>query len=349
MASPPPRRIRIEPFGEPLEIHAGESVLAAILRQGRFVRYGCKHGGCSTCRAQMVSGDCELSSRTSFSLSDADRASGVVLLCSTYVTSGEAVFDVSRTMELSEEEYRSTGRVVEYIAEVAAIESLTQDIRRVRLRLVDPPTLRFTAGQYVEVAVPGTDSEWRSYSMSSDPADRGALEIIVKLIPGGRFSSVLDGRLRCGDRLRLRGPMGQFAVRLSHRPMVMVAGGSGIGPIRAMLYELVRTGNVRPVHLFYGARRSSGLVLLDELRALEYDHSWFRLTPTLSEPEPDVAWNGKIGLVTDVLSRELLQARGIEGYLCGSPGMIDAAIRVLIAAGCKDKHIYFDRFVPSGP
>jgi len=209
--------------------------------------------------------------------------------------------------------------------------------------------MRFTAGQYVEIAVPGTDSEWRSYSMSSDPADRGALEIIVKRIPGGRFSSALDGRLRCGDRLRLRGPMGQFAVRLSHRPMVMVAGGSGIGPIRAMLWELVRTGNVRPVHLFYGARRRSDLFLLEELRAVEHDHRWFQLTPTLSEPAPGVAWDGEVGLVTDVLARELPHARGTEAYLCGSPGMIDAAIRVLIAAGCKDKQIYFDRFVPSGP
>jgi NAD(P)H-flavin reductase/ferredoxin len=349
MAGPTPSRIRIEPFGESLDIRDGESVLAAILRQGRFVRHGCKHGGCGTCRAQLVSGDCELSSRTSFSLSDADRADGVVLLCSTYVTAGEAVFDVSRTTDLSEDEFRSAAHIVEYVAEVAVIESPTPDIRRVRLQLVDPPTMRFTAGQYVEVAVPGTDSEWRSYSMSSDPADRGALELIVKLIPGGRFSSVLDGRLRLGDRLRLRGPMGQFAVRLSHRPMVMVAGGSGIGPIRAMLYELVRADNVRPVHLFYGARRQGDLFVLDELRALEHDHPWFRLTPTLSEPVRDVAWNGEVGLVADVLARELVQARGTEGYLCGSPAMIDAAIRVLVAAGCKEKHIYFDRFVPSGP
>jgi len=349
MASPGPRRVRIEPFGESLDIHDGESVLAAILRQGRFVRHGCKHGGCGTCRAQLVRGDCELSSRTSFSLSDADRAGGVVLLCSTYVTGGDAVFDVSRTMELDEAEFRSARHVAEYVAEVAAIEAPAPELRRIRLRLIDPPAMRFTAGQYVEVAVPGAEGEWRSYSMSSDPADRGTVELVVQRIPGGRFSSALDGRLRTGDRLRLRGPMGQFAVRLSHRPMVMVAGGSGIGPIRAMLCELARTGNARPVHLFYGARRRSDLFLLEELRALERDHRWFRLTPALSEPAPGEVWDGEVGLVTEVLSRALRNARGTEAYLCGSPGMIDAAIRVLIAAGCKEKHVHFDRFVPSGP
>jgi NAD(P)H-flavin reductase/ferredoxin len=341
-------RVRIEPFGEVLEIRGGESVLAAILRQGRFVRYGCKHGGCGTCRAQLVDGDCELSDRTSFSLSDADRENGVVLLCSTYVTGGEAVFDVSRTMDLTADEFQSGGHVVEYLAEVACIEAVTHDLRRVRFRLLDPPAMRFTAGQYLEVAVPGSADEWRSYSMSSDPADGGALEIIVKLILGGQFSSALERLLRPGDRLRVRGPLGQFAVRLSHRPMVMVAGGAGMGPIRAMLLELARTGNARQVRFFYGARQQRDLLFMDELRALEYGQRWLRVTPALSCPEPGLPWDGEVGLITDVLAREIPDARGVEGYLCGSPGMIDAAIRVLLAGGCKEKHIYFDRFVPSG-
>jgi len=341
-------RIRIEPFGESLEIQDDESVLAAILRQGRFVRYGCKHGGCSTCRAQLVSGDCELSDRTSYSLSDADRENGVVLLCSTHVIRGEAVFDVSGTMDLSDEDFRSGNRVVEHVAEVTAIEPLAHDIRAVRFRLVDPPTMKFVAGQYVEVQVPGSDDEWRSYSMSSDPIDAGALEIIVKVIPGGRFSSALDGRLRPSDRLRVRGPLGQFAVRLSHRPMVMIAGGSGMGPIRSMLLELARTGNTRSARFFYGARRERDLFLTDELRAIERVHRWFRFTPALSEPEPGGAWDGEVGLITDVLARAMPDLHAVEGYLCGPPGMIDSAIRTLACGGCKDRHIYFDRFVPSG-
>src|SRR5215475_3069403 len=334
-------RIRIEPFGEVLAARPDESVLAALLRQGRFVRYGCKHGGCGTCRAELVSGECELSPRTSFSLSDADREAGVVLLCSTRVASGEAVFDVSKMMDLTLEEFQAGSQVVERVAEVTSVEPLTHDIRAVRFRLLDGHEMKFVAGQYIEVEVPGGRDEWRSYSLSSAPEDSRNVEIIVKVIPGGRFSSALEGRLGPGDRLKLRGPLGQFAVRLSHRPMVMIAGGSGMGPIRSMLLELVRAGNQRPVTFFYGARRQRDLFLVEELRALEREHVWFTFVPALSEPDTGVAWDGEIGLVTEVVMRTLPSLRGTEGYLCGPPGMIDAAIRVLVSAGCKERHIFF--------
>jgi NAD(P)H-flavin reductase/ferredoxin len=341
-------RLTIEPFGETLTIQPDESVLAAVLRQGRFVRHGCKHGGCGTCRALLVSGECQLSDRTSFSLSDSDREAGVVLLCSTYVSGSEAVFDVSGHMDLTADEFMAGSQIAEHRAEVTAIESLTHDIRAVRLRLLEPREMKFAAGQYMEVEVPGGRDEWRSFSMSSDPEDAGNLEIIVKVIPDGRFSSALDGRLRVGDRLRVRGPFGQFTVRLSHRPLVMIAGGSGMGPIRSMLRVLCRTGNARRVTLFFGARRARDLFFVDEMRAIERAHDWFTFVPALSEPEPGVAWDGETGLITDVVGRVFPSLRGTEGYLCGSPGMIDAALCTLVAAGCKERHIYFDRFVPSG-
>ena len=338
----------IDPFGEAVEVLPGESALDAILRHGRFVRHGCKHGGCGTCRARLVSGDCRLSDRTSFSLSDADREAGIVLLCSTYVTTGEAVVDLSGVMELGLDEFRAGSRVTEYTAEVTAIERMTHDMCALRFGLRGRQELRFSAGQYVEVEVPGEPGEWRSYSMSSAPSDPRRLEIIVKLIPNGRFSSAIGRRLGPGDPLHLRGPLGQLAVRLSHRPMVMISGGSGIGPIRSMLLELVQAGNRRAVTMFHGARRRRDLVLVEELRELERQHDWFRFVPALSEPEPGVPWDGEIGRVTDVVDRRLADLRGFEGYLCGPAGMVDAAIRTLLAAGCKQRHIFFDRFVPSG-
>jgi len=342
------RALRVEPFGDAVEVRPGESALGALLRHGRFVRHGCKHGGCGTCRARLVSGNCELSDRTSFSLSDADREAGIVLLCSTYVTGGEVVVDLTDVMELDAEEFRAGRHVAEHVAEVAAIEPLTPEICAVRFRLAFGGELRFAAGQYVEVEVPGGHDEWRSYSLSSAPFDPRNLEIIVKLIPGGRFSSMLDGRVRAGDRLAVRGPLGQFAVRMSHRPMVMIAGGSGMGPIRSMLLDLARTGNRRQVTLFFGARRRRDLFFVDELRALEREHAWFRFVPALSELEPGVPWDGELGLVTEVVQRSLPDLRGTEGYLCGSPAMIDAAIRTLVEAGCRERHIFYDRFVPSG-
>jgi NAD(P)H-flavin reductase/ferredoxin len=337
------------PFGETLEVEPGESVLRAILRQGRFVKYGCKHGGCSTCRAEVVDGDYRLSDNTSFSLSDADREAGVVLLCSTFIEDNDLTIDVSNTMDdLGQEDYQAGQNVQEYVAVVDRVEALTHDIRWLGLHIADPAGCPFTAGQYVEVAVPGTDV-WRSFSMANPPREQGRIDLMIKVLPGGAFSAVLDTALRCGDQMRLRGPFGQFGVRLSHRPMVMVAGGSGMAPIRSMLHDLIATRNGREVVFFYGARSSRDLFLVDELNDLAAAHDWFTFVPALSEPGADGAqWRGETGLVTEVLARRLPSTKGTEAYLCGPPPMIDAAIEVLTFTGCKERHIFFDRFVPSG-
>lgn len=341
--------VTVLPFGETLEVEPGESVLKAILRQGRFVKYGCKHGGCSTCRAEVVQGDYELSDNTSFSLSDADRAAGVVLLCSTFIQADELVVDVSRTMDdLSEDQYLAGQHVQDYTATVDRIEALTHDIRWLGLRLEDPAGFTFAAGQYVEVAVPGMTDSWRSFSMANPPGEAGRVDLIVKVIPGGTFSAALDTAVRPGDHMRLRGPFGQFGVRLSHRPMIMLAGGSGMAPVLAMLKDLATTPNRRDVTFFYGARTRSDLFLVEELGDLALAHDWLTFVPALSEPAAGGDWDGETGLITEVLARHLPSAKGMEAYLCGPPPMIDAAVDLLKSAGCKERHIFFDRFVPSG-
>ncbi|HUY50154.1 MAG TPA: 2Fe-2S iron-sulfur cluster binding domain-containing protein [Streptosporangiaceae bacterium] len=341
--------VTVLPFGETLEVEPGESVLKAILRQGRFVKYGCKHGGCSTCRAEVVQGDYELSDNTSFSLSDADRAAGVVLLCSTFIQADELVVDVSRTMDdLSEDQYLAGQHVQDYTATVDRIEALTHDIRWLGLRLEDPAGFTFAAGQYVEVAVPGMTDSWRSFSMANPPGEAGRVDLIVKVIPGGTFSAALDTAVRPGDQMRLRGPFGQFGVRLSHRPMIMLAGGSGMAPVLAMLKDLATTPNRRDVIFFYGARTRSDLFLVEELRDLALAHAWLTFVPALSEPAAGGDWDGETGLITEVLAWHLPSAKGMEAYLCGPPPMIDAAVDLLKSAGCKERHIFFDRFVPSG-
>ena len=340
---------RIEPFGETIQLEPDESVLSGILRNKKFVRYGCKHGGCGTCRARLIEGECTLDDRTSFSLSDSDRAENVVLLCSAYVDEGdEAVFDVSKLQDLTEDEFHAGLQIAEYEAEVERITAHTHDIRTLRFRLDEADEMPFEAGQYVEVEVPGGDDEWRAYSMSNPPHEKGVIEITVKVISGGRFSSRIDREICEGCRLRLRGPLGQFAVRLSHRPMIMVAGGSGMGPIRAMVHDLVAKDNERPVVFFYGARTDKDLFLVEEFRAIEAQHRWFEFVPVLSEAERCERWTGETGLVTEAVARRFDGFRGYEGYLCGPPAMIDAAIDLLCGRGCKSRHVFFDRFVPSG-
>ena len=341
--------VKILPFDETLEVNEGEPILKAILRQGRYVKYGCKHGGCSTCRAEIVEGDVTLGLNTSFSLSDADRANGVALLCSTFCES-DVTIDVTATMDdLDETTYRAGQDLLELTGTVDRREHLSHDILWLGLQLAEGEKLPFVAGQYIELRIPGTEDTWRSFSMANSPGETDRVDLIIKIIPGGAFGTALADGLEIGDQIAVRGPHGTFAVRWSHRPMVMIAGGSGMAPVLAILKDLVAVRNKRPVLFLYGARSGRDLILTAELEALAARHDWFTYVPALSEPtEQDVDWTGETGLVTDVLMRRLPSMRGYEAYMCGPPPMIDAAIAILEGAGVKPRHIYFDRFVPSG-
>jgi len=270
-------------------------------------------------------------------------------MCSTYVDAGDVVVDVGATMDLTEEEFSAGQLIVESDAVVSAIEHLTHDIRVLHLDLPAGTPMHFAPGQYAELQVPGTATAWRSYSMSSLPADANRLEFIIKIIQGGQFSSPME-KFEVGSVVRVRGPFGQFGIRLSHRPIIMVAGGSGMAPIRSMLRHMVASGNKRPVTFFFGARTERDLYLTSWLNGLQDEHEWFRYVPALSDVElGESEWAGHRGLVTDVLDGVLeMPLRNYEAYLCGPPQMIDAAIATLIRRGCRDTHIYFDRFVPSG-
>lgn len=341
--------LRILPFDETLEVEEGESVLKAILRQGKYVKYGCKHGGCSTCRAEVIEGEYSLNDNTSFSLSEKDRDAGIVLLCSTFADS-DLTIDVSVTMDdLDEVGFNAGQDMYEVTGTVDRREMLSHDIVWLGLKLEDGVELPFIAGQYVELKIPATEEQWRSFSMANSPGEKNRVDLIIKLIPGGAFGTALKHGLDLGDRIDLRGPFGSFAVRWSHRPMIMIAGGSGMAPILAILKYLVSIQNKRDVLFLYGARTRRDLILTEDLEKLAAEHGWFTYVPALSEHDAsDTTWGGELGLVTEALGRRVTSTQGYEAYMCGPPPMIDAAIGMLETGGCKPKHIYFDRFVPSG-
>jgi NAD(P)H-flavin reductase/ferredoxin len=341
--------LRILPFDATLEVEPGESVLKAILRQGKFVKYGCKHGGCSSCRAEVIEGDFTLSDNTSFSLSEKDRDAGIVLLCSTYADT-DLTIDVSVTMDdLDEIGFNAGQETNEVTGTVDRREMLSHDIVWIGLKLDEGVELPFVAGQYVEVKIPGSEDTWRSFSMANAPGENNRVDLIIKIIPGGAFGTALKNGFEIGERVDVRGPFGTFAVRWSHRPMIMIAGGSGMAPILAILKDLAANRNKRDVLFIYGARQYRDLILTDELEKMAAEHEWFTYVPALSEHDAsDMTWGGEVGLVTEVLAARVPSTEGYEGYLCGPPPMIDAAIDVLQGGGCKPKYIYFDRFVPSG-
>lgn len=339
--------LTVEPFADTVSVEPGESMLQGLIRNGRHVRYGCKHGGCGTCRAKLVSGDCRIGEQTSYSLSPAKQKAGFVLLCATYVNSGNAVVDISKTMDIAHSKYMDGKQVTEILLEVDAVEEISPMVRRLRCKPATHNALRFMAGQYVEVEIPGGNNEWRDFSLSSDPARREFVEFLIKLRTGGRLSaSLASGALRKGVHMRVKGPLGQFRMRRSRRPKVLVASGSGMAPIRAMLYELASHNESTKVTFFYGALTPDELILLDEMRALEAKYEWLEFVPVVQEDAGD--WSGERGLVTEVLDQRMSSLRGKEVYLCGAPSLIDEAITLAESKGAKSRHVFFERFVPSG-
>lgn len=184
----------------------------------------------------LVDGEVEQAG-SSFALPRADRADGWILACAS-ASAGDCVIDVSAGpdgMALTEEEFLAGDAAGTFVTEVAEITRLTRDVRGLRLRLLDPGSIRFTAGQFVTVEVPGTAAT-RAFSMAS-PSESGSIDLVVRVLPGGAFSAALDERLAPGDRLRVSA-FGQLKVRLSHRPIIMIAGGSGLAPIESMAADL---------------------------------------------------------------------------------------------------------------
>ncbi len=336
-------QVRVLPYGEAISCKPGQTLLAAILENGRYLRYGCKNGGCSTCKVLLVDGNIDQRG-SSMALSSGERSEGWALLCSAIPLS-DCTIDAT-IMELTEEEFLSGDRTSVFLAEVESKEFLTADICRLRLRLLKPDSIKFTAGQFVNVEVPGSQ-EVRSFSMANPPSDRHHVELIVKLLPRGLFSGCLENSLRQGDQLRLYGPLGQLKIRLSHRPVVAIAGGSGMAPIISMLTDLAEKGNTRQVTFFFGARRAKDLYFQDRIQTLKSAMPVLKTVFALSEEESP-GWEGETGLVTEVLARQMPSLKGYDAYLCGPPGMIEAAVPLLIERGVRERNIYLDAFVPSG-
>ena len=332
--------VRFEPVGMEIEVSEDETVLDAAFRQGLALAHGCKEGQCAACKSFLIEGEVDLEKYSTFALADYEWEEGFTLLCRAHPYS-----DLEVELLHYDEEMLKSGMLVQVVkAEVEAIEELTHDIRRLRVKLIEPTQVLFHPGQYVDIQIPSTDLH-RSFSMANTSAEDHALEFMIKLYPDGRFSSLLEGELKVGDELQVKGPYGVFVLReASDREIVFVGGGAGMAPIWSLLSSMAERQIGRQATYYYGARTRKDLFHLEELEALAERLPGFRFVPALSEPEPDDDWDGEVGLITDVLDRLEGDLGDKDAYLCGPPPMIDACTPVLDAKGLNSSRVYFDKF-----
>ena len=342
----PTHKVRFQPVGIEIEVNEDETVLNAAFRQGVSLTHGCREGQCSACKSFLLDGDLEMEKYSTFALPEYESEEGYVLLCRSHAYSDLEV----ELINYDEDILRLGIPIVTLQTIVEEIEPLTHDIKRLVLKLAEQgQKMLFTAGQYADIRIPGSD-EHRAYSMANTPSTNSHLEFIIKVFPGGRFSSLLEGGISVGQELVVKGPYGVFMLReKSNSDIVCIGGGSGMAPIWSLLNSMAERGVQRKATYFYGARTRKDLFYLDRLQQLEERLPGFRFVPALSMATPEDEWDGETGLITEVLDRNLEAGQTqMQAYLCGPPPMIDAAIPVLVRKGISEDRIFFDKFTPTG-
>ena len=276
---------------------------------------------------------------STFALPDYEKEEGYTLLCRAH-----AYEDVTiELLNYDEDMIRSGLPIQQAVAEVVSNDHVTHDMRHLVLRLVEPAEVKFFPGQYMDIAVPGTD-EVRSFSMANTSSRDGLLEFVIKVYPDGLFSHFLDTTLRPADRLELTGPFGVFTLREGEEDLVFIGGGAGMAPILSLLRSMAERGIGRRATFFYGARGQRDLCFEEELQAIADKLPDFSYVPALSNED----WAGETGMITDVVKRLTGELAGAHAYVCGPPPMVEAAIPLLQQLGVAEKRIYYDKFTTTG-
>lgn len=337
--------VRLHPVGIEFEVEENETVLDAAFRQGIALPHGCKEGQCSACKCVLTEGDVELKKYSTFALNEMERGQDYILLCRTLAHSD---LDVE-LLNYDEEVLSKSIPVREFTGAVTSVSALTNDIRRLEISLEQP--LKFWAGQYVDITLSGPETITRSFSMANSPGEAQELAFIIKKYPNGRFSSRLDGDLAVGTKVGIKGPYGTCFRRENRTgAMILVGGGSGMSPLWSILHDHVSSGEVRPVHFFYGARTQNDLFYLDRFAEIAASYPDFTFVPVLSHAADDAAWSGEKGFVHEVVGAHLRNAaygEDVDVYACGPSPMIEALTPVLQMNDVEADRIFFDKFTPA--
>ncbi len=331
-------KITINGGDKELKVQGGSSLLSTLNSEGIFIPSACGgKGSCGLCTLKVNKGAGDYLPTELPWIDEEQRKENIRLSCQIKVKNDLEI-------EIPEEYFL----VKEFSAKVESITDLTHDIKELRLKLLDPPEIDFRAGQFMQFRVPvyelTSEEVYRAYSISSEPKDKNALEFEVRLVPNGICTTYVHNFLNEGDEMIVNGPYGEFFLRDTEREIIFIAGGSGMAPIKSMLFDMRTNGNSRKATYFFGASSKRDLFHVNTMRQLEKDLPDFTFIPSLSRPKPEDEWDGESGLVTEVLDKHLKSGENIEAYLCGSPGMIDACVDVLLEKGVPEELIYYDKF-----
>ncbi len=338
----PPKRqskedlhLMVRPDNRIVPARQGETILEAVLREGIAFPYECRNGGCGQCKCTVTYGTVEQGPYQESALSAAERAQGAVLACSAIPLSA---------VELEYVPKSPPGGIAarEYRAKVVSMRKATDDVMIVRLK-VDGDPIRFYPGQYINIRLP--DGQRRSFSFATAPHLADEIELQIRRIAGGLFTTHVFETMKVGDPVSFEGPLGSFFLRDdSDKPIIFVAGATGFAPVKSMVEHAFHVGMKRRMMLYWGVRSLRDLYLPDLPKQWAAEHPNFTFVPVLSAPAPGDHWTGRVGLVHEAILADFPDLRGHQIYACGSEKMVEAAHPAFMAHGMTQDDCFSDAF-----
>lgn len=338
----------VENTGESFACPSGTIILDAGLAAGLHMPHSCRGGACGTCKALVVEGEVDHGWVMSFAITDEEKEQGYCLTCQSK--------PLSPTLRLRTVEPMRPKRAgeevilpMELTAEVVAAESVTPSIRRLVLALPRGTRFRFRPGMNLEFVAPGL-SESRPYSIIDAPgadglAPDGQLSFFITRHPHGRCSTWVHS-LSVGDTVNVRGPYGEFGLPdAGDRPVLALAGGSGLSPILSVIGKALAEGHKRRIELLFSVRDRRELFALDVLARLAHRHENFsyRVTLTRDDAAPPPWLRGRIPLL---LTREARNLSEHVVLVAGSPAFVDDCVAAALASNAAADRIVTDSFLP---
>ncbi|MDV2439548.1 benzoate 1,2-dioxygenase electron transfer component BenC [Acinetobacter gerneri] len=318
-----------------ISVTDGESLSDAAYRQKINIPLDCRDGACGTCRAFCESGSYDMPEENYIedALTPEEAEEGFILACQCKPTS-DAVFKIAASSDVCKTQ------IHKFEGTLSRVENLSDSTITFDIQLDEgQPDIHFLAGQYVNVGIPGLE-ETRSYSFSSKPGNR-LTGFVVRNVPNGKMSDFLSKNAKAGDKMTFTGPFGSFYLRDVARPVLMLAGGTGIAPFMSMLQVLEEKGSEHPVRLVFGVTNDFDLVALEKLNELQDKFPWFEYRTVVAHEDSQ---HQRKGYVTGHVDNEWLNAGEVDIYLCGPVPMVEAVRGWLDNAGVKPKNFLFEKF-----
>ena len=333
--------ITVQPSGRSFEAEPAETMLAAGIRQGIGLPYGCKDGACGSCKCKKISGTVTHGPHQDKALSAQEEADGYVLTCC-----GTATSDV--VLESRQVTHAGAFPIKKMPARVATLEKLSPDVVRLKLQLPANDIIQYHAGQYVEFIL--RDGARRSYSMANAPhtlIESGApmVDLHIRHMPGGKFTDHVFGAMKEKEILRIEGPYGSFHLQESPKPIVLLASGTGFAPIKAIIEHMQFMGITREAVLYWGGRRPHDLYMNDWVQARCAEMPNLTYVPVVSDALPEDGWGGRTGFVHLAVLQDFADLSGHQVYACGAPIVVDSARQDFVEqAGLPVEEFFADAF-----